>query len=112
MRAQCKGAASASPSHRMRQSNLQLVAALNQDQMVSELGLDGALDLTHGGTEDHLVKLGNHLTGAELAQGAATLSGGTGAVLAGQIAKLGASLDFGQELQGLGFVLNHPCTLR
>ena len=81
-----------------------LGAAGDPDQMMAELGLDRSEDLLDLAGEDDLVELRDHLARAEGAEGTTRLAGGAGRVFGGEVGEVGAALDFGLELVGLGLV--------
>ena len=79
--------------------------------MITELGLDGAMDLADFIVENDLVELGHHLSRAELAEFAAQVAGRTQRMLFGHLFEIGPGKDFRLDFFA-GFLCldkNMPC---
>ena len=75
------------------------------DQVIAKLGLDRSAQFTLLHREASLIKLGNHLSLAEIAQVTALHAGGTGAVLLGSFLKGDLPcLNLREKIVGLGLV--------
>lgn len=67
-------------------------------QVVTELSLHRAVDLTDRFVEDHLVEFLHHLTGSEAAQIATALARRALGVCCRKLTEVGAALNFGLQI--------------